>query len=867
MRALMRRLRPWAAGLCLAALATGVGQKADAHPFTVEDMLRLESFGAASFSPDQAHVAFERRGGYETADRFDLTYLGAWQTSSVWIAETAGGAVRPLLRRPAGRGHVLGPWSPSGRRLVVHRLRGNDWRTGVVEVATGSVRWLGLGAEPPIRGESVIWRSDDELILIVRADRRMPYDISGVAPGLEALEARWDAVRAGGVAASVWGGGALAGAESFSAPTEIIRVSLRTGAQTILAPGSALDMAMSPDRRWLAVVDRGQPYPVRPDRPFKPLEQAERRRLTIIDLQSAARWSPCGECDVGSGLLSWSASGDRLLAWIRDEAVSPRAGGLAAFDPETRSVVAHDIESLEPDVFASTDTDFMGVRADWQGDRPVILARTPGGVRRDWFRLEPAGPRALTAEFMTSPDRLEAIAGQRLLVIADGAAWSIDPDGDRTKLADGELTPPQGLERQSFPRQRVNDAPRRDWMFAATAGGGVQTITAQGQSGSLVAPQGPSGVQRPLPLAAARGLVVSRRVNGGVESLELRERDGDVRELMQINGDAIDIEFAAPVPVSHAGQTGEPLTSWLYRPPVTAPSLAGRDGALPVIVVGYPGGSGKPQSSPAEFNAMSNIQLLSARGYAVLVPTLPRLGHDDPAEGLSRQILSVVDSALDQNADLDPSRLGYLGHSFGGYAGLVLATQTHRFSSFVILSAPSDLAGFWGGFSGFGRANQEFGVTSRRNAGWGEQGQGAVGGPPWARAEAYFRASPVYAANKIAAPVLLVHGELDFIPLGQAESMFTALWRQNKDVELVTYWGEWHLIQSPGNIRDLFGRISRWFEETLPAAGSSAPGSDPDASPSDAPRPPRTPPPTPPSLRHANAGYPDREEFRRSDGR
>lgn len=864
MREILGRLRPLTAGLCLAAAIAG---GASAQPFTVDDMLRVESFGSASVSPDQRFIVFERRGGYETADRFDLTYLGAVQTNTVWIATPDGAAPQRLLPEEEGRGHVLGPWSPSGRRLVVHRLQGDDWETGIVDIGNRSVRWLGLGAEPPTHGESVIWRSDDELILVVRTDRRMPYDISGVSPGLEAMTARWAAVRRGDTAVSEWGGGAFAEATGFAAPTELIRIDVTTGRQTLLMPGRALDMAVSPDRRWLAVVDRGAPYPVRSERPFRPLEQPDRRGLTVVDLVSGSLWSPCGLCDVGPALLGWSPDGNRLLVWIRDEAVSPEAGGLAAFDPVTRIATAYDLDGFEPHVSASAETSFAGVRAEWQGDRPVIQARRAGADRVDWLRLEAVGPRNLTADFVAAPQRIEAIDGDRLLVIADGAAWRIGLDGVRTEIAGDGLTAVPGLDRQGFPRLRLNAAPRRDWMFAAAPDGGVETVTAAGRRQPLLAPQDPALFERTTPLAASPNLIVSRHILGAVEHLELRTAEGGGGELMRLNDWAVDIDFAAPIPVRHVSPTGDPLTSWLYRPPSDLPSVAGPDGALPMIVVGYPGGSGRPQPNPAEFNVMANIQLLSAKGYAVLVPTLPRLDHDDPAEGLGEQILTVVDAALAQNPDLDPSRLGYLGHSFGGYAGLVLATQSSRFSSFVILSAPSDLAGFWGGFSGFGRSNREFGVTSRRNAGWGEEGQAAIGGPPWERGEAYVRASPVYSADRITAPVLLVHGELDFIPIGQAESMFTALWRQNKDVQLATYWGEWHLIQSPANIRDLLDRISRWLEKTVSPSASARLASVPGALPIDASRPPGTLSPEPPLRRHASADGPHSGALQSEDGR
>ena len=45
-------------------------------------------------------------------------------------------------------------------------------------------------------------------------------------------------------------------------------------------------------------------------------------------------------------------------------------------------------------------------------------------------------------------------------------------------------------------------------------------------------------------------------------------------------------------------------------------------------------------------------------------------------------------------------------------------------------------------------------------------------------------------ANKVETPLLLIHGELDFIPIQQAEEFFTALYRQDKRVTLLRYAGE-----------------------------------------------------------------------------
>jgi len=60
----------------------------------------------------------------------------------------------------------------------------------------------------------------------------------------------------------------------------------------------------------------------------------------------------------------------------------------------------------------------------------------------------------------------------------------------------------------------------------------------------------------------------------------------------------------------------------------------------------------------------------------------------------------------------------------------------------------------------------------------------------------------------------------------QAEEMFTALYRLNKDALFVRYWGEGHVLASSANIRDFWRRVFTWYDRHL-AADATEPPHDP----------------------------------------
>ncbi len=235
------------------------------------------------------------------------------------------------------------------------------------------------------------------------------------------------------------------------------------------------------------------------------------------------------------------------------------------------------------------------------------------------------------------------------------------------------------------------------------------------------------------------------------------------------------------------------------------------------MVVAYPGDTpAKPPwaGEPGRMVPYSNIQLLVAQGYAVLVPSLPRHPGGEPAMDLATELQTAVDAAL-ARGDLDPHRMALWGHSFGGYAAMVTATQTDRYRSIIASNGISDLVSAWGMGRPTDWLDPTNGPPASSSVRWAEGGQGAMAAPPWADPQRYQRNSPLFAADRIVTPLLLITGDQDGVAVQQSREMYAALWRQNKDAGLLTYWGENHAVMSPGNIRDMYARVFSWLDRTL----------------------------------------------------
>jgi dipeptidyl aminopeptidase/acylaminoacyl peptidase len=266
---------------------------------------------------------------------------------------------------------------------------------------------------------------------------------------------------------------------------------------------------------------------------------------------------------------------------------------------------------------------------------------------------------------------------------------------------------------------------------------------------------------------------------------------------------------------------GSALTAWLLLPPDYSSGTR-----LPMVTFVYPGLMYEAATQPSVFSLYESHfwehpQLFAALGYAVLLPSMPPAkNQSDKLKGLLDGVLPAVDAVIARGI-ADPDRVAVAGQSDGGFATLGLITETNRFRSAIESAGFSDLVSLYGTFYGqyrYGDAGPpEKGQVLRMLQ--MEKGYGGLGSPPWVDADLYRAGSAVLSADKVETPLMLIHGDLDFIPIQQDEEFFTALLRQDKRAEFVRYEGEWHTISNRTNVLDLWKRVTDWLGETMATRG------------------------------------------------
>lgn len=311
--------------------------------------------------------------------------------------------------------------------------------------------------------------------------------------------------------------------------------------------------------------------------------------------------------------------------------------------------------------------------------------------------------------------------------------------------------------------------------------------------------------------ACGKWLFLIEDAAGTALTLVDRAKDRPV-ELFRTNRHLAQIDAGALRDVDFIDSEGKPNKVRMLLPPN---HCEGR--AYPAVVWVYPDAKVGPQCrhllKPHEPGPFC-LQLLAAHGYVVIEPDLslpPDLGSRNLAQWTALKVQEGVAAALTTGL-VDAGQLHVMGHSLGGWAAMALLVETDLFRSGIAMAGVSNVASFHGAFDARFRYDDDKQATVSLDQMCERVFR--IPGPPCQFLDRYNEISPVFAAHRIAAPLMIVQGDQDYVSIAQGEEMYSALRRLGKPVRFVRYWGEGHVISGAANIKDLWARVIDWLGET-----------------------------------------------------
>jgi dipeptidyl aminopeptidase/acylaminoacyl peptidase len=97
-----------------------------------------------------------------------------------------------------------------------------------------------------------------------------------------------------------------------------------------------------------------------------------------------------------------------------------------------------------------------------------------------------------------------------------------------------------------------------------------------------------------------------------------------------------------------------------------------------------------------------------------------------------------------------------------------------------------------------------------------ESSQGRFTGGPWEVLDAYTRNSPVYFAENIKTPLMILHNDKDgAVDFNQGITYFNTIRRMRKPVVMLQYTGENHGLRKPANQKDYTVRMKEFLDHYL----------------------------------------------------
>lgn len=207
-----------------------------------------------------------------------------------------------------------------------------------------------------------------------------------------------------------------------------------------------------------------------------------------------------------------------------------------------------------------------------------------------------------------------------------------------------------------------------------------------------------------------------------------------------------------------------------------------------------------------------NISYYVSNGYIVLTPDIAyTIGY--PGQSALKCVLPAIDSVVAKGY-IDENAIGIQGHSWGGYQIAHMVTQTTRFKAAAAGAPVANMTSAYNGIrwgSGLPRQFQY------------ERTQSRIGGSLWQYPTRFLENSPLFHADRVQTPLLMLHNDQDdAVPWQQGLEFFLALRRLGKETYLFNYNGEPHGLRKRPNQKDYTMRLRQFFDHHLKGAPKPA---------------------------------------------
>ena len=168
--------------------------------------------------------------------------------------------------------------------------------------------------------------------------------------------------------------------------------------------------------------------------------------------------------------------------------------------------------------------------------------------------------------------------------------------------------------------------------------------------------------------------------------------------------------------------------------------------------------------------------------------------------GPAEDIIEGTKKICEAHPFINKDKIGCMGASYGGFMTQYLQTQTDIFAAAVSHAGIANHTSYWGeGYWGY-----NYSEVSMANS------------YPWSHRQLYVDQSPLFNADKIHTPLLLLHGNADTnVPLIESLQMFTALKLLGREVSLVEVEGENHHILDYSKKEKWLATQMAWFQKWL----------------------------------------------------